>query len=298
MAMEDQGCRDGGVGDLAWQLKWWDYLFDGVGDARKPRACPNDTAIDSPGDADIQDMALEEEAIRREKERDEAARLQQQADHEKEEDELLQYQLSLLDGRGEKHGEDGLHGDRASSSDAPPLARLSAAEYKQWEDWEWHNLMSEPPPKRKRSVMQVTVSGTSGHSSPSVVRSLTVPMASSSTMSLKLDFHMQVEQYPDDVETVILDRKEEAPGLEELAAEAVEAVPVGKGVEVLDRPAAERHPVDDQDTVPLELGNWTARGSSMAPQTHSSWTRQGRRMRQCSPWWRKWQGLGRLRNMG
>ena len=24
VAMEDQECRDGGVGDLAWQLRWWD----------------------------------------------------------------------------------------------------------------------------------------------------------------------------------------------------------------------------------------------------------------------------------
>ncbi|CAE7902753.1 pol [Symbiodinium microadriaticum] len=254
VAMEDQDCRDGGVGDLAWQLKWWDCLFDNEEDARKPTVCANGTALDSPGDADIQDMALEEEPIRREKEREEEARVRQQADHEKEEDELLQYQLSLLEGRGRTNGEDGLHGDRACGSNDPPLARLSAAEYRQWEDWEWHNLLREPPLKRKRSVTQVTVSGTNGHSSPSVIRSLTVPMASSGTMSLKLDFHMKVEQYPDDVETIILDRSEKALGSEELAAEAVGAVPVSGALEVLDQPAAERHPVDDQETVPSELG--------------------------------------------
>ena len=196
-------------------------------------------------------MALEEEKIRLERQREEEARLRQQADHEKEEDAILQYQLSLLADHSKGSVDRGLSEDRAGSSNEPPPARLSAAEFRQWEDWEWHNLLNEPPQKRRRSVMQVTVSGTDGRDSPSVVRTLSVPMASPGAMTLKLDFTMKVEQYPDDVETVILDSGETAPAAVQLAVAEDGEVPDADAAVVSGSPVAGEHPMDDQDTVPF-----------------------------------------------
>ena len=198
VAMEDGDDGGTGIGDISWQMAKWDWLFGSAGRLHNPPG-PDlaDTIPWVPDDSEIQDMAMEEDHLRRERERERQTRLQQQEAHEREEEEILQYQVGLLDQ------------DQARSSDEVPtrrdeIPRLSAREYRQWEDWEWFNVLQNPPRKRQRAVVQVTISGASSRNDPWVSRSMTLPLTSPGHFSLRLDFDNKVEPYPDDVETVVL----------------------------------------------------------------------------------------------
>ena len=223
IAMEEDDCSDGSIGDMAWQLQWWDTLFrmDPSPTAASRRAGRGNASW-SPDDAEIQDMAREEENIRMEREKERLEREAQQAEHEREEDEVLRYQMGLQ--------------QEARSSHDPPV-RLSAQEYRQWEDWEWHNALNEPPRQRRRTTMEVTISGAGGPSHPWVSRSLGIPMASGGgQVSLRLELKMRQESFPDDVDTVILE-----PGPDDLTGKQPREMKGKTG-----------HPIDDQDTEPLE----------------------------------------------
>ena len=199
VAMEDGDDGGTGIGDISWQMAKWDWLFGRAGRLHDP---PGPDLVDTipwvPDDSEIQDMAMEEDQLRREREREQQARLQQQEAHEREEEQILQYQVGLQDQ------------DQARSSDEVPTrgdenpTRLSAREYRQWEDWEWFNVLQNPPRKRQRTVVQLTISGASSRNDPWVSRSLTLPLTSPGHFSLRLDFDSKVEPYPDDVETVVL----------------------------------------------------------------------------------------------
>ena len=226
IAMEEDECLHVGIGDIAWQLQWWDALFKADPlPTVTARRLGRGNASWSPDDAEIQEMAREEEIVRAEREKERLEREAQQAAHEKEEEEVMQYQVGLQQG--------------ARGSDDPP-GRLSAQEYRLWEDWEWHNALNEPPKRRRRTMMEVTVSGTGGPERPWVSRSLGIPMAAGGDrVSLRLEFQMRQEEFPDDVDTVIL---EQGPGTQRSAEQGVVQVENTKT----------KHPVDDEETVPME----------------------------------------------
>ncbi|CAE7813017.1 unnamed protein product, partial [Symbiodinium sp. KB8] len=260
VAMEEHGCQEGGVGDLAWQLlQWWDSLFNTRGCQVGPSGHPSRTGSASPRDEDLQEMARDEEDIRHERLREEEARSRQQAEREREEEEVLQYQMSLLEDGNDRGELSHPVADRVSSSKDPSTTRLSATEFRQWEDWEWHNLLREPPQKRQRRVMEITMSGSSGRDSPTVAKTLRIPLSDPGAMSLRMDLQVQVEHYPDDVETVILDRGLETGAVGQTqvvdGASLASETPGDALDSVQQKPRSEAHPVDDQDTIPLEAGD-------------------------------------------
>ena len=256
VAMEEHGCHEGGVGDLAWQLQWWDSLFNTRGCQVGPSGHPSRTGSASPRDEDLQEMVRDEEAIRHERLREEEARRRQQAERERQEEEFLQYQMSLLEDRNDRGELSHPVADKASSSKDPSSTRLSATEFRQWEDWEWHNLLTEPPQKRQRRVMEITMRGSSGRDSPTVAKTLRIPLSDPGAMSLRMDLQVQLEHYPDDVETVILDRGLETGAVGQAqvvdGASLVSETPGDALDSVQQKPRSEAHPVDDQDTIPLE----------------------------------------------
>ena len=187
VGMRDEGCLQCGISDIAWQLRWWDALFGGQSGQDRPP--PGETG---PSDADIQDMAQEEEKVRRDKEREQQARERQQEEYEREEEAMLRYRASLLD-------------EARGSEEAPRSARLSPSALRQWEDWEWFNILQEPPRQRRRTVLQVEVSGRASRDGPWLSRSLRVPADRDGRgVSVQLDFSFVQEPYPDDVETVVV----------------------------------------------------------------------------------------------
>ena len=231
VAMEDTECGETGIGDISWQMEKWDGLFRGV---VHPALEPCDPAqVDTipwlPDDAEVQEMAMEEDRLRREREREALERARQQEEHEREEEEVLQYQVGLLD-----------QGSAQSSTDRP--ARLSAAAYRQWEDWEWFNVLNSPPQKRQRSMVQVTVSGAKNREGPWLSRALTIPMSPPGQFSIQLDFKTSVETFPDDVETVIVNPVSQEQVMESGAREQTEEM---EGAADAPGPEAggEQHPV-------------------------------------------------------
>ena len=88
------------------------------------------------------------------------------------------------------------------------------------------------------------------HPKPEALKPEPVPMTSQGTLSLRLDFSMQSEQYPDDVETVILS-PEEATKVDKGTADGVVGRTCGEEPalaleEVRSTTATGGHPIDDQ----------------------------------------------------
>ena len=191
VAMEDEDCG-AAVGDVGWSLRWWNQLFPVVGSGA---ACSSDAVIISEvpvlRDEDIAMLASGQQEVRREKALEEDRRRQQEAQRENDEVEQESY-LQWL------------HQDRASCDrDARTRPELSARELKEWEDWEWAQLLDEPPQKRKRSSVLLTVGGGHKDGGPWVSKTLRVPCPRDGGMpTFQVAFTWEEDCFPDDVETV------------------------------------------------------------------------------------------------
>ena len=144
------------VGDVGWQLHWWNILF-GAETGELPtsstdRACfagPNAGGIrvnssEPPvTDAMLEEMAEDERRHREQREAEVREKERQQEDHARLEEEFHAYHESLLD----------------TERDGRQQRELTAAALKEWEDWEWQQILAEPPEKRSRLTMEVTVGG-------------------------------------------------------------------------------------------------------------------------------------------
>ena len=116
------------TGDLSWQLRMWDLLF--TRDCEEGRPGSSTDALCRNGgveisNEDLEMMAADEREVRRHRVEME----RQQQEHDEEDARELQYRVGL----------------RSQET----RQRLTAAEYKQWEDWEWFNIMNQGPPPRR-----------------------------------------------------------------------------------------------------------------------------------------------------
>ncbi|CAE7752987.1 Zdhhc3 [Symbiodinium sp. CCMP2456] len=189
VGMQEPACGDIMAGDIAWQLQWWTRLFGAAGsDAATGSTDPMPTttveSCDVPGDKEIEQLASDEAEARQDAERERRLREHQQMEQEKYEDEYDQHYAKLQE-------------DHVNQS------RMTAQQYKQWEDWEWNEVMQGPPQKRRRAALHFEIGGASEVGAPWVSRSLRVPCGRGGALpSLRLDLQLQWEDCPDDVETV------------------------------------------------------------------------------------------------
>ena len=95
------------------------------------------------------------------KAREQEARRRQEEDHENEEEAYLNHQMGLLHAA---QRDDEAGAQAAGSSEKPP--RLSAQALRAWEDWEWHNILQEPPRQRRRTMLAVTMGGSQSVDGP------------------------------------------------------------------------------------------------------------------------------------
>ncbi|CAE7239176.1 unnamed protein product [Symbiodinium sp. CCMP2592] len=185
VAMCDEDSEGTGVGDLTWQMEWWRNFF-GLDMQTGMPGSSNDPPPPLT-DADLAQLQADQDEARREQDRERRVREAEQMAQKQYEEAYHKYQEEL--------GED----------ESVRLRRLTAQEYKQWEDWQWNNIMGERPPKRQRNVLAVTVSGRVDRGSAWLSRSLRVPVGAGGTASLRLDMELLTEICPDDVDTVVLE---------------------------------------------------------------------------------------------
>ncbi|CAE7247126.1 unnamed protein product [Symbiodinium sp. CCMP2592] len=183
VAMSDAEDNMVGVGDLTWQLAWWRNLFGTPLSEGMPGSSTDIPVLD---EQDLARLAEDQEEARREREAETRKRDLEQRGYEEFEDGYHRYQEALQD------------------DDQTKLRRLSAQEHKQWEDWQWRNIMQEPNQKRRRHVLTVTVSGQVDSHSGWLSRTLQLPLQGSGPTSLRLDLAVNSETCPDEVETVVL----------------------------------------------------------------------------------------------
>ncbi|CAE7607102.1 unnamed protein product, partial [Symbiodinium microadriaticum] len=198
-AMQMVHCQTA-VGDIGWQVAWWGRVITAMQMVQTQLVDP-ETLQDTPTAEELEQMAADEREVRDARARENVERGQQEAKHELEEEEFLAYQVGLLESGHPS----------AAESCANPLesgtqpARLSAQEFRQWEDWEWHNLMTEPPRQRRRLALVATVSGGPSSSGPWLSRSIRIPCSQNAHgVGVRLDMRFEQEVCPDDVETVVL----------------------------------------------------------------------------------------------
>ena len=112
---------------------------------------------------------------------------------------------------------------------------LTAAALKEWEDWEWQQILSEAPEKRTRLTMEVTVGGGLSPGGPWLSRTWRLPFGGDGKPpGLTIGFKVISERNPDEVETVVLGQQ----GV--LGDEQHQALmPDGAGMEPLSQPEVE-----------------------------------------------------------
>ncbi|CAE7832696.1 Zdhhc3 [Symbiodinium sp. CCMP2592] len=194
IAMSDGEDGPGGVGDVCWQVKWWSFLFPGPDMSNRPASSTDAVHFDAAGHAPTLDELLEDEqemragqAERRDRE------LREQVEHETREAEYLEYQEGLLDAP-------------TKVTENTNNRRLTAAEFKAWEDWQWYDIMTENAPKRMRKTLAVTVSGRLSPQGGWLSRSMRLPLPrDGETSRVVVDLAVVNEECPDDVETVVLE---------------------------------------------------------------------------------------------
>ena len=196
IAMMEPGDQGLAVGDVNWQLQWWTYLFrsgecevpTSSSEAAQFRSLPAPPPLT---DEDLETMAEEEREIRQQRESEQRERERQQNQHEEEEAAFHAYQEGLQD------GEDDCDGRRCS--------KLTAQALKQWEDWEWFQIMQGPPSKRSRMSLEVTMGGGLRVGGPWLSRSLRLPFASTGQPpELSVSMRLVSERPPEEVETELL----------------------------------------------------------------------------------------------
>ena len=234
IAMMEPGDQGLAVGDVNWQLQWWTYLFrsgecevpTSSSEAAQFRSLPAPPPLT---DEDLETKAQEEREIRQQRESQQRERERQQDQHEEEEAAFHAYQEGLQD------GEDDCDGRRYS--------KLTAQALKQWEDWEWFQIMQGPPSKRSRMSLEVTMGGGLRVGGPWLSRSLRLPFASTGQPpELSVSMRLVSERPPEEVETELLQPQGQAGVQEETIAVLNEAGEVRRigGEGLLDLMQAQR----------------------------------------------------------
>ena len=179
------------VGDVGWQLRMWNSLFDGCGGDQPGSSTDVFRRVYRPpeqSDKDLEDMAADECDLCVQKDKEKQVAEPAQQERENEEAAELEYRMSL-------------------QAQEEPLRRLPPGEYKQWEDWEWHNVVAGPAPPRRRTTMVVTMEGKPSADGPWLSRSMRIPVNSGGDMpAVNLRFQFEKEDYPDDVGTLKLEQ--------------------------------------------------------------------------------------------
>ena len=174
----------------------------------------------------LEELLEDEQEAKLDKERRQQTRELEQEEYEKREADFHHYQENLLEDKGK--------------------AALSAAAYKAWEDWEWYTLMNAPQPKHRRTVMAVTLGAQIGGHGGWLSRQMRVPVQGAGQPTrLQLDLHLEEEEYPDDVETVLL--TESVPHVPPVGEQDADA---GKKETRDPVPAEVKKLVDEVSTVP------------------------------------------------
>ena len=198
VGMQECGCSEAAVGDVGWQISWWGRLVTAI---QMEQTTDRPAAPCSPTQEELLTMAEDEREVQVERAREQEARQRQEEDHDKEEEAFMNYQMGLLSPEGRRGDEAGTQA--AGSSERPP--RLSAQALRAWEDWEWHNILQEPPRQRRRTTLVVTMGGSQSVDGPWLSRTIRVPCSRDPrSVHLKFDLNFEEEMYPDDVETLVL----------------------------------------------------------------------------------------------
>ena len=244
VGMQECGFSEAAVGDVGWQISWWGRLVTAI---QMELTTDRPAVPSSPTQEEVLTMAEDEREVQVERASEQEARRRQEEDHDKEEEAFMNYQMGLLP-EGPRGDEAGTQA--AGSTEKPP--RLSAQALRAWEDWEWHNILQEPPRQRRRTMLAVTVGGSQSVDGPWLSRTIRVPCSRDPrSVHLKFDLTFEEEMYPDDVETVVLPEPHRGScvgGLPDSGAtheaEAVVEYPSPDDVETVVLPEAHRGGVD------------------------------------------------------
>ncbi|CAE7842015.1 pol [Symbiodinium necroappetens] len=204
VGMQECDCTEAAVGDVGWQVSWWGRVYTALRLEAQEQAAPSapSSSLDAPSAEDLQAMAADEAEVREERLREQEARQRQEEEHDREEEEYLRTQANLL-AAGQRNARGEEEGPPVPAVAAP--ARLSAQALRAWEDWEWHNLLQEPPKQRRRTVLTVTVGGSQSSGGPWLSRTLRLPCPRPAAgVGLRVDMAFEEEVCPDDVETLVL----------------------------------------------------------------------------------------------
>ena len=204
VGMQECDCTEAAVGDVGWQISWWGRVYTALrleAQAQAMQTAPS-SSLDAPTADELQAMAEDEAEVRAERLREQEARQRQEEAHDREEEEYLSAQANLL--ATDSPGAD-VQAEAAPVPAAAVPTRLSAQALRAWEDWEWYNLLQEPPKQRRRTVLTVTVGGSQSSGGPWLSRTLRLPCSRPTAgVNLRLDMAFEEEICPDDVETLVL----------------------------------------------------------------------------------------------
>ena len=165
VGMQECDCTEAAVGDVGWQISWWGRVYTALrleAQAQALQTAPS-SSLEAPTAEELQAMAEDEAEVRAERLREQEARQRQEEAHDREEEDYLSAQANLL--ANDSPGA-GVNAEAAPIPTAAEPTRLSARALRAWEDWEWYNLLQEPPKQRRRTVLTVTVGGSQSSGGP------------------------------------------------------------------------------------------------------------------------------------